>query len=172
MRQGWSRLSQWLRRGGIVVVAAGMMGVLGGAGLYTAQHAEALSYLSNDPKACANCHIMREVYDGWQKASHHHVAVCVDCHLPHDFIGKYLTKVEHGWNHSRAFTMQDFHEPIQIGRRSAAVVEHNCVQCHQGLIGGVLQAQTAFQDAHAGFRSAGDGSFGCVHCHRGVGHGE
>lgn len=172
MRQGWSGLSQWLRCGGVVVVAAGLMGVLGGAGLYTARHAEALSYLSNDPKACVNCHIMREVYDGWQKASHHHVAVCVDCHLPHDFIGKYLTKVEHGWNHSRAFTMQDFHEPIQIGRRSAAVVEHNCVQCHQGLIGGVLQAQTAFQDAHASFRSAGDGSFGCVHCHRGVGHGE
>lgn len=164
------RLLRWLGSGGMVAVALVLLGVLLGSGVYTANHAQALSYLSNDPKACVNCHIMREVYDGWQKASHHHVAVCVDCHLPHDFVGKYLTKIEHGWNHSKAFTLQDFHEPIQIGKRSAAVVEHNCVNCHQQVLGGVLQAQTAFGDAHANLQ--GDGSFNCVHCHRGVGHGQ
>ncbi len=165
-------MRNWLTGGGIILVAALLLGVMGGAGSYTAYHAQALSYLSNDPKACVNCHIMREAYDGWQKASHHHVAVCVDCHVPHDFVGKYLTKLEHGWNHSRAFTMQDFHEPIRIGARSAAVLEHNCVGCHRNLIGGVLEAQTAFQDAHANLQADAHGKFGCVHCHRGVGHGQ
>ena len=31
-------------------------------------YAQGFSYLSDDPAACANCHIMREHYDGWQKA--------------------------------------------------------------------------------------------------------
>lgn len=162
---------KWLTQGGMLIAAAALVGVLLGAGIYTANHAQALSYLSSDPRACVNCHIMREVYDGWQKASHHHVAVCVDCHLPHDIVGKYLTKIEHGWNHSRAFTMQDFHEPIQIGARSAAVVEHNCVNCHRSFISGIVQAQTGFVDAHANLK-AENGSFGCVHCHKGVGHGQ
>jgi cytochrome c nitrite reductase small subunit len=165
-------MRNWLTGGGIVLVAALLLGVMAGAGSYTAHNAQALSYLSNDPKACVNCHIMREAYDGWQKASHHHVAVCVDCHVPHDFVGKYLTKLEHGWNHSKAFTLQDFHEPIQIAARSAAVVEHNCVSCHRSLIGGLVQAQTAFQDAHANLQPNQDGGFDCVRCHRGVGHGQ
>ena len=32
---------------------------------------EGLAYLGNESKTCANCHIMRDQYDGWQKASHH-----------------------------------------------------------------------------------------------------
>ncbi len=39
-------------------------------------------------------------------------------------------KAEHGWNHSKAFTLQDFHEPIQIGARSARLVQDNCLACH------------------------------------------
>lgn len=163
-------MRRWLFQGGLVIVAAIMIGVLAGAGGYTAQHANALSYLSNDPKACVNCHVMREVYDDWAKGQHHHVAVCVDCHLPHDIVGKYLTKIEHGWNHSKAFTLQNFHEPIQIGKRSAEVVEHNCVGCHQNLISGVRQAQTAYDVAHPQLVKTNEG-YGCTHCHRGIGHG-
>src|SRR5262245_623919 len=55
-----------------------LVGVLVGIGGYTVHYAGALSYLSDDPKACVNCHIMREQYDGWQKASHHAVATCND----------------------------------------------------------------------------------------------
>lgn len=164
-------MQRWLVGGGILVLAAALVGVLAGSGAYTASQAKALSYLSNDPKACVNCHVMREVFDDWQKGSHHHVALCVDCHLPHDFVGKYLTKVEHGWNHSRAFTLQDFHEPIQIGARSLAVAEHNCVGCHFSLIGGVREAQTAYDDAHANLKADAHGTYGCTHCHQGIGHG-
>jgi cytochrome c nitrite reductase small subunit len=90
------------------------LGVCLGLGGYTFWYAQGASYLSNDPLACVNCHIMREQYDGWQKGPHHAVATCNDCHAPHDFIPKMASKMRNGWNHSRAFTMQDFHEPIRI----------------------------------------------------------
>ena len=64
------------------------MGILLGAGGYTFYYARGASYLSNDPRTCVNCHIMRDQFDGWQKASHHDFATCNDCHLPHEFIGK------------------------------------------------------------------------------------
>jgi hypothetical protein len=44
---------------------------------------------------------MQPQYDSWSRSAHHHVAGCVDCHLPHDFIGKYYTKAEHGYRHSQ-----------------------------------------------------------------------
>jgi cytochrome c nitrite reductase small subunit len=59
-----------------------LLGVLLGLGAYTFRYAEGLSYFSTDPRACVNCHIMRDAYDSWQKASHHAAATCVECHLP------------------------------------------------------------------------------------------
>jgi len=44
-----------------VVFAA--LGVLLGIGGTTFNYAEGLSYLSTDPAACANCHIMQPQYD-------------------------------------------------------------------------------------------------------------
>ena len=80
---------------------------------------EGFSYLSNDPKACVNCHIMRDHYDGWQKASHHAVATCNDCHTPHDSLSPSTSsKAENGFWHSKGFTLQDFHEPIRIRPRN------------------------------------------------------
>src|SRR5262249_17526428 len=73
------------------------VGIVLGTGSYTVRYAEGLSYLSNDPKACVNCHVMRDAHDGWQKAGHHSVATCNDCHVPHDFIAKYLVKAENGF---------------------------------------------------------------------------
>ena len=61
-----------------------LLGVLFGSGVYTFFSAHGTSYLSNDPAVCTNCHVMRENYDGWLHGSHHAVATCNDCHLPHD----------------------------------------------------------------------------------------
>ena len=44
----------------------------------------ARSYLSTDPAACANCHIMGEHFAAWQRSSHRAAAGCDDCHMPHD----------------------------------------------------------------------------------------
>lgn len=134
------------------------VGALAGMGLTTFRYAEGLSYFSTDPAACANCHIMRPQYDGWQKASHHVSATCVDCHLPADFVGKYLAKARNGWHHSKGFTMQDFDEPIRIKPPNAAILQENCVRCHESLV----------QQIAGGH----GGSLSCVHCHATVGHGE
>lgn len=103
---------------------------------------------------------MREPYDAWQKASHHAAAVCNDCHVPQGFVRKYLAKAEHGFWHSKGFTLQDFHEPIQIKPKSAREVQENCIRCHAELVG----------DIHR-LGSAGDPSNSCLRCHASAGHG-
>lgn len=135
-------------------------GLLFGLAGYTFYHAEGASYLSNDPKACVNCHVMRDQYDGWQKASHHAVATCNDCHVPHAFIPKYFTKMENGFRHSKGFTLQDFAEPIRIKPRGQAILQANCVGCHSGLVSQI--------NAHA---SNEQQELDCVRCHASVGHG-
>lgn len=132
------------------------VGIFAGVGAATFHYAEGTSYLSADPRACANCHIMESYFDSWQKASHHTVATCVECHLPTDFIGKYWAKAENGWLHSKAFTLQDFPEPLRITPKNAAILQANCERCHADLLHGQLAG----------------GSLACVHCHADVGHGE
>ena len=144
-----------------VPLLAVLVGVALGLGLFTLHHAEALSYLSTDPAACANCHIMQSQYDSWQKSSHHTVATCVDCHLPHDFIGKYVAKTENGWHHSKGFTLQDFHEPIMIKSKNALILQRNCLACHGEIAHGLVEGVNGEPD-----------EVQCVHCHIGVGHGE
>jgi nitrate/TMAO reductase-like tetraheme cytochrome c subunit len=51
----------------ILVVAVGLAL---GVGAYTFVYARGASYLTNDPAAGADCHVMREQYDGWIAGSH------------------------------------------------------------------------------------------------------
>jgi cytochrome c nitrite reductase small subunit len=150
---GWGR-AHWLA----VSIAAG---IPLGLGASTFLYAEGASYLSSDPAACANCHIMRRELDSWQKASHHGAARCVDCHLPHDLVGKYVAKAVNGFNHSKAFTLQDFPEPIRITPRNADILQDNCLRCHGPLVHELAASATAQGDENR-----------CVHCHVSVGHGE
>ena len=147
--------------GALGVTACIGLGLMTGLGAYTFDYAEGTSYLSNEPEACINCHVMRDVYAGWQRSTHHAVAVCNDCHVPQAFIPKMWTKAVHGYRHSKGFTFQDFHEPIQIGADSLAVVEDNCRRCHRSLVDDILAPAGA---------SHGEG-LECVHCHSHVGHG-
>jgi cytochrome c nitrite reductase small subunit len=128
---------------------------------YTFWYGQGGSYLSNDPAACKNCHIMNEQYDGWEKASHHAVATCNDCHTPQTFIAKYLTKAESGYLHSKGFTLNDFHEPIRIRESSKSVLNANCLRCHEALVDEMLVR-------HGNGRREID----CTHCHIVVGHGQ
>ena len=50
-----------LRRAALI--AGVLAGALIGLGAYTFVYAKGYSYLTNDPRACANCHIMRDHYD-------------------------------------------------------------------------------------------------------------
>ena len=144
----------------LLVLAAVLIGLVAGIGGYTLVYAEGLSYMSSDPKVCVNCHIMQPQYDSWQKSSHHAVAGCVDCHLPHDFIGKYVAKAVNGYHHSKAFTLQDFDEPIAIKPGNSRILQENCLACHAALV-------------HQAVSETGRGDeIRCVHCHQSVGHGE
>ncbi len=140
----------------LIVVFAVQAGVAG----FTFQYAEGFSYFSTDPAACANCHIMQPQYDSWQKASHHTVATCVDCHLPHTFVRKYIAKAENGYHHSKGFTLQDFHEPIRIKEKNSAILQENCIACHSEFVHELLLES-----------QVDDGALSCVHCHDRVGHG-
>src|SRR4051812_48612540 len=120
------------------IVLAALLGTFCGVGFYTFGYSKGLSYLSSDPAACANCHIMQDQYPSWQGGTHHAAAVCVDCHLPHAFVPKMIAKSEHGWRHSKAFTLQNFHEPIQITAKSSADLQANCLRCHGDFLHGIV----------------------------------
>ena len=87
------------------------------------------------------------------------MARCVDCHLPHQFVPKYLAKADNGYRHSKGFTFMDFHDPIMITRRNAATLHENCLRCHGDFV----------HDIVTGSRT--DSDVTCVHCHRRAGHG-
>lgn len=142
----------------LCLVAGVASGTATGVGLFTFVYARGASYLSNDPAVCANCHIMNEQFDGWSRGSHHQVAVCNDCHTPHDFIGKYMTKAINGYHHSLAFTTGEFHEPIQIKERNRKVTEEACRSCHADIVQQIDTIHT------------GSGELSCITCHRSVGH--
>ena len=144
-----------------IIVAAVLLGTAAGLGAYTFAYARGWSYLTDDPRACANCHIMNEQFDGWVKASHRAVAVCNDCHVPHDFFGKYLTKSRNGFWHSYYFTTGTFPEPIRATPVSRAIAEENCRRCHTPVV------------AAMGTPShAGSDELSCIRCHGSVGHME
>lgn len=142
------------------LILAILVGALAGVGGYLVWSSQAVSYLSDDPKVCVNCHIMNEQYDGWLKASHHAVATCNDCHTPQAFFAKYLSKAENGFWHSKGFTLQDFPEPIRIRPHNKQVLNNNCLGCHQELVGALIN--TSGRD---------EGALDCVRCHANAGHG-
>jgi cytochrome c nitrite reductase small subunit len=182
---------QWLARsafprsaGGLLPwLLAALIGTAAGIGAYTFSYAKGLSYFGTDPRACTNCHIMEPQYAGWQKSSHHTVAVCIDCHLPHSFVPKYLAKAENGYRHGKLFTTQTFEEPITIKPKGLEILQSNCERCHAALVEDVLGfAQQPSDDGALGeytvstsHAAAGVGraaNVPCIHCHWTVGHGE
>lgn len=182
-----------MRRGErFALAAAVLVGLALGLGAYTFVYARGYSYLTNDPAACANCHIMREHFDAWTKSSHRSVATCNDCHTPHDLAGKYAVKAKNGFWHSFYFTLGGYPDPLRITGGNREVTEHACRSCHGEIVEAIethprrearpagrtaLTAAAAAAgdepgagttDAHAA--SVGDESISCIRCHKFVGH--
>ncbi|MBI4245358.1 MAG: cytochrome c nitrite reductase small subunit [Planctomycetes bacterium] len=141
-----------------IIVITSLLGITIGISSYTFVYAKGYSYMTNDPAACANCHIMTEHYDRWTRSSHKAVAVCNDCHAPAGFIGKYSTKASNGFWHSFAFTTGNFTEPIRIKPTNLKIAEQACLKCHKSIV-------EAIEGPH---KETSDLS--CTHCHSGVGH--
>jgi cytochrome c nitrite reductase small subunit len=147
------------RRGAAVpIVLAVLTGAFVGVGVYTFGYAKGASYFTNDPAACVNCHVMREQYDGWMKGSHGKVAVCNDCHAPAGFFGKYATKAINGFNHSLAFTTQNFPENIRITARNYRITDQACLKCHAQMVENIRAGRAHRRE------------ISCIDCHREVGH--
>ena len=157
-------MGRWL-----VPVTAVLIGMSIGMGAFTFVYARGYSYLTNDPAACANCHIMRDQYSSWMKSSHHAVAVCNDCHTPHDLVGKYATKARNGFWHSYYFTTGSFHEPIHPTPRTMRIAEAACRDCHEGITHSLLDAERVAAFTEDGVEE-GDDALVCTRCHQDVGH--
>jgi cytochrome c nitrite reductase small subunit len=139
----------------IVAITLGMLIAIGG---YTFVYARGYSYVTNDPAACANCHVMEDHYRAWMKSSHRSVAVCNDCHTPPDLVPKYTTKVINGFNHSLAFTVGRFPEPLRITSRNVDVTEKACRKCHENIVDAIERPHPERN------------RLSCIRCHSTVGH--
>jgi cytochrome c nitrite reductase small subunit len=140
------------------LLLAVLVGALLGVGIFTFGYARGASYMTDDPEACANCHVMRENFQSWVKSSHGKVAVCNDCHTPPGLVSKYTTKAVNGFFHSLAFTTQRFPDEIYITERNFKVTEKACLKCHQEIVESIRGTRTHGEDVS------------CIACHRNVGH--
>jgi cytochrome c nitrite reductase small subunit len=143
-----------------ILLAGVFAGILVGIGSYTFVYAKGYSYLTNDPRACANCHVMQDHFDAWTRASHRSVAVCNDCHTPPGLIPKYVTKAQNGFWHSFYFTTGRYPDPLRITRRNQEVTEQACRKCHSELT-------LAIDPSHV---DGGRRGLTCSSCHNDVGH--
>lgn len=140
------------------VLAACLFGILFAVGGYTFIYAKGYSYMTNDPAACANCHVMGNHYSAWMKSSHRSVAACNDCHTPPGLIPKYAVKAINGFNHSLAFTTGRFPEPLRITQMNRDVTEKACRKCHSEIV-------AAIEGPHPETNR-----LSCIRCHSTVGH--
>jgi cytochrome c nitrite reductase small subunit len=138
-------------------LAGALLGIAAGVGGFTFVYARGASYLTDDPAACANCHVMRDYHSAWQKSSHRSAAVCNDCHTPSSLIGKYSTKARNGFWHSYYFTTGAFPDNLEATPASQEIAEAACQKCHAPVV-------QVLAPGHP--RS----SIGCIRCHGQVGH--
>lgn len=133
-------------------------GVVIGHMAFTFVYAKGFSYLSDNPAACKNCHVMNQVYESWASSSHHNWATCNDCHVPHSFVQKWAMKASSGFHHGYAFTFKDNPVAFSATPKTKQIVQNNCTSCHKDYA------------AHAISVAPNDTSLSCVSCHRQAGH--
>ena len=155
------------RRQLITVLLLALPGIVLGLSGYTFYYAKGYSYLLDNPDACVNCHVMRENYNAWQVSPHRFVT-CNGCHVPHNFLGKYATKVEHGMRHSYVFTFEN-PQVIRIKESGKDIVESNCVRCHAMMVSTIVHGDVTSLNPtlHGGIKERR-----CFECHQGMGHAE
>ena len=146
-----------------VFVACGMLVGFGALAIHVGN---ATSYLSDDPKACMNCHVMAPQFATWERSSHARVTVCNDCHVPHNnAVSKYLFKAMDGTRHSFMFTFRMEPQVIRIHEAGAAVVQENCIRCHTHQTQNVKEKFVTVDEVNHG------GGKLCWDCHRETPHG-
>jgi len=134
------------------------LGICIGIAVLLARIANAASYLSDAPQTCMNCHVMTDSYATWQRGSHGRVAICTDCHVPHNnSIAKYAFKAVDGLKHSYVFTLRKEPQVLELSKRAVPVIQANCLRCHS--------------DQMAMIRLAASSQRKCWDCHNNI-HGD
>ena len=134
---------------------------------YTASESKMLSYMSDDPKVCINCHTMNTLYATWQHSSHREKAKCVDCHVPQDdFFEKMIAKAKDGFSHSAAMTFGTYGSNLQAKAESAARIQANCIKCHEETVSQMLANAQLY-----GITTGESIGRPCWDCHREIPHG-
>ncbi len=141
-------------------------GIIVGLGIYILYISNAVSYISDDPRACVNCHIMSPQFATWERSSHGRDTNCNDCHVPHDnFFRKYYFKANDGLRHATMFTLRMEPQVIRIKEAGKKAVQENCIRCHSNNIHPIalraISAKSIFDE----------GDRYCWDCHREVPHG-
>ncbi|OYT11007.1 MAG: cytochrome c nitrite reductase small subunit [Bacteroidetes bacterium 4572_112] len=138
---------------------------------YIVQQSQMTSYLSKDPKACINCHVMNTQYATWQHSSHGVAGVaCIECHLPTDnFFEKYYAKSVDGWNHSVAFTNGTYDPAMKISDYGAERVQKNCISCHASMVSEIKSNSDKYHNYTDPEVETGRK---CWDCHKSVPHGK
>ncbi|MFC2135287.1 cytochrome c nitrite reductase small subunit [Bacteroidota bacterium] len=143
-----------------------LSGIIVGLGMNVLYISNAVSYLSDDPMACVNCHVMKPQYATWMHGSHGRDTNCNDCHVPHDNVfEKYWFKAQDGLRHATMFTLRMEPQVIQIKEAGKKAVQENCIRCHENSIQPV-----ALRSINNNM-IAEDGQRYCWDCHREVPHG-
>ena len=139
-------------------------GIIAGLLVYIVYMSRAVSYASDDPGACVNCHIMASSYQSWQRSSHANWATCNDCHVPqHNFVAKYAFKAKDGLYHAAVFTAKAEPDVIRPRDASYEVIMQNCIRCHTQLnTEFVKTGMVKYADTKNGSAMA------CWDCHRDV----
>lgn len=149
------------------IIAIMLAGIIVGSGSLLLYMLRAHTYLTDDPAACVNCHIMAPYYATWFHSSHSRNATCNDCHVPHEnAVKKWTFKGMDGMRHVGVFLMKGEHQVIQALPESAQVIMNNCIRCHTQLnTEFVKTGRIDYMKAQVGEGKA------CWDCHRDVPHG-
>lgn len=136
---------------------------------------------TSDQKFCVICHEMDPMVVAYREDVHGGAgklgasAKCVDCHLPHDNILKYIyTKARNGVVEG---AIHVFSDPSKINwlekraHRESFVFDDGCLECH----GNLLSTQTSSSQAqkmhtHYERLKKSDQAIRCVSCHIDAGH--
>lgn len=150
-----------------ILFVNGLLAVFLGVGVYLFYVSKAWSYLSDNPETCVNCHVMAPQYATWQHSAHQRVAVCNDCHVPHDNVfNKYLFKAKDGMRHATIFTLRKEPQAIMILDAGKGVVQENCKRCHTPLNEQVSTIEATLESVQHG-----EGKL-CWDCHAHTPHGK
>ena len=143
-----------------------LIGIFIGLGFFILEESKAISYLSDDPKTCVNCHVMTPEYITWENSSHGNVTTCNDCHVPHDNVfRKYAFKAKDGLYHATIFTLHAEPEVIKMHEPGQKVVQENCIRCHSDQVTDAKEA--SWIEDHTKNRTERQ----CWSCHKEVPHG-